>query len=104
MDHCANINAKDSDGQTPIHCIIPCAPGAAKFLLTYSDKADPDILTNDRQSRSFPTMVGGGIADGTSKARLSHNQHSEVLFFQVKQSQEVDNLFVERALDSGWRG
>jgi hypothetical protein len=103
LDHGANPNAKDSAGQTPLHCTVPGAPGAAKFLLTYSDKTDPDILTND--GRSFLFMVRYAIAECTSEARLPRNPHSEILFFQMKQLQEVENLLVERgALDSGWRG
>jgi hypothetical protein len=78
-------------------------PGAAKFLLTHSDKTDPDILTND--GRSFLVMVRTGIAYGTSKARLPNNSHSEILLFQVKQWEEVETLLVGRgAFDSGWRG
>jgi hypothetical protein len=101
LDHGANPNAKDSDGETPIQMTVPGAPGAAKFLLTYSDKTDPDILTND--GRSFLAMVRSGIANGTSKARLPHNSHSEILSFQVKQWEEVETLLIERgALDSGW--
>jgi hypothetical protein len=103
MDHGANPNAKDSDGETPLHSTVPGAPGAAKFLLTYSDKTDPDILTND--GRSVLATVRSSIADGTSKARLPNNSHPEIMFFQVKQLQEVEKLLVERgALDSGWRG
>jgi hypothetical protein len=103
LDHGANPNGKDSEGVTPLHSTMMFAPGAAKFLLTYSNKTDPNIVVND--GRSFLAMIRTGIADSTSKARLPHNPHSEILFFQVKQLQEVEKLLVDRgALDSGWRG
>jgi hypothetical protein len=102
LDHGANPNAKSSDFVTPLHYTYPNAPGAAKFLLTYSDKTDPDILTND--GRSFLAMVRSCIAERTSKARLPHNPHPEIMLFQVKQWEEVEKLLVKRgALDSGWR-
>jgi hypothetical protein len=97
LDHGANPNAKDSDGNTPLHYTYPDAPGAAKFLLTYSNKTDPDILTND--GRSFLAVVRSGIAKGAEKARLPQQ------LFLLKQLQEVEQLLNERgALDSGWRG
>jgi hypothetical protein len=37
------------------------APGAAKFLLTHSDKTNPDILRND--GRSVLAMVRSGVAE-----------------------------------------
>jgi hypothetical protein len=103
MDHGANPNAKDGDGETPLHCTVPGAPGAAKFLLTYSDKTDPDILTND--GRSFLAIIRRTIAEGTYKARHPNNLHPKIMLFQVKQWEEVEKLLVERgAFDSGWRG
>jgi hypothetical protein len=102
LDHGANPNAKSSDAATPLHYTYPHAPGAAKFLLTYSDKTDPDILTNDRQS--FLAMVRSSIVEFTSIARLPRNPHPEMMLFQVKQWEEVEKLLVERgASDSGWR-
>jgi hypothetical protein len=102
LDHGANPNAKDMSDDTPLHNTIPGAPGAAKFMLTYSDKTDPDILMND--GRSFLAMVRKSIAESTSKARLPHNPEKEILLFQVKQWEEVEKMLVERgALDSaGW--
>jgi hypothetical protein len=79
LDHGANPNAKDSNGDTPLHYTMMGAPGAAKFLLTYSDKTDPDILAND--GRSFLAMVRGGIAGCTEEARLPHNPQSEKRLF-----------------------
>jgi hypothetical protein len=103
LDHGANPNTKNSEGVTPLHHTVPGAPGAAKFLLTYSDKTDPDILTND--GRSFLAMVRSSIAEGKAEARLPDNPEKEIMFFQVKQLQEVETLLVERgALDCGWRG
>jgi ankyrin repeat protein len=104
LDHGANLNTKNSKGETSLHYTLYSAPGATKFLLTYSDKtADPDILTND--GRSFLAMVRSGIAEGTSTARHPHNLHPEIDRFQVNQLEEVETLLVERgALDSGWRG
>jgi hypothetical protein len=100
LDHGANPNAKDSEGATPLHWTTGNAPGAAKFLLTYSDKTDPDILMND--GRSFLAMVRSSVVECTCKARLPNN---EIVLFQLKQWEEVDKLLVERgALDSGWRG
>jgi hypothetical protein len=101
LDHGANPNAKNSFGATPL--TIGNAPGAAKFLLTYSDKTDPDILMND--GRSFLATVRTGLADGRERARLSHYPQSEILWFQVKQWEEVETLLVGRgAFDSGRRG
>jgi hypothetical protein len=103
LDHGANPNAKESDGGTPLHWTIPGAPGAAKFMLTYSVKTDPDILSND--GRSFLAMVRKSIADGRSKARIPHNPKKKILLFQVKQWEEVEKLLVERGtLDSAGRG
>jgi hypothetical protein len=103
LDHGANPNEKDSDGETPLHSTIIYAPGAAKFLLTYSNKTDPDILTND--GRSFLAMVRNTIVRASFKAKLSNNPHPEKLLFVVKQWEEVEKLLVERgALDSEWRG
>jgi hypothetical protein len=88
---------------TPLHVTMGSAPGAAKFLLLYSDKTDPDILTND--GRSFLAMVRHTIAEGMSEALLPHNPHPEISLFGVKQWEEVEQLLVERgALDNGWRG
>jgi hypothetical protein len=102
LDNGANPNAKDSDGATPLYHSLPDAPGAAKFMLTYSDETDPDILAND--GRSFLAMVRSGIVEGTSKARRPNNPDSKILLFQVKQWQEVEKLLVKRgALDNGWR-
>jgi hypothetical protein len=102
LDHGANPNAIDSDGHTSLHYTGSGAPGAAKFLLTYSDKTDPDILTNN--GRSLIAMVRTGIAASASKARLPNNSHPGIIFFQVKQWEEVETLLIERgALDSGWR-
>jgi hypothetical protein len=99
LDHGANPNAKNSVGATPLHFTVPSAPGAAKFLLTYSDKTDPDILTND--GRSVLNMVRSDIAYGKAEARLPHNTRSEIELFLVKQWEEVEKLLVERgALDS----
>ena len=79
------------------------ASGADKFLLTHSEKTDPDILTDD--GRSVLAMVRSSIADGKAEARLPDNPEKEILFFQVKQWEEVETLLIERgALDSGWRG
>jgi hypothetical protein len=103
LDHGANPNTKDTLGNTPLHFTYPKAPGAAKFLLMYSDKIDPDILMNN--GRSFLAMVRSSIADGTSKARHPHNLYPEIILFQVQQWEEVEKVLVERgALDSGWRG
>jgi hypothetical protein len=102
LDHGANPTTKDSGGQTPLHCTVPGAPGAAKFLLTYSDKTDPHVLPNN--GRSFLAMVRSSIAEGKAEARLPDNPEKEILFFQVKQWEEVETLLIERgALDSGWR-
>jgi hypothetical protein len=103
LDNGANPNAKDSAGTTSLHYIGPNAPGAAKFLLTYSDKTDPDIHTKD--GKSFLARVRSAIAEGTYIARLPHNVESKKVLFQVKQWEEVEEFLVERgALDSGWRG
>jgi hypothetical protein len=103
LDHGANPNAKDNDGATPLHSTVPGAPGAAKFLLTYSDKTDPDILPND--GRSFLALVRSSIEEWKSEARLPDNSNSEIVLFQAKQWEEVEKLLVERgAFDSGWRG
>jgi ankyrin repeat protein len=93
LDHGANPNAKDSEGGTPLQCTVPSAPGA-KFLLTYSDNTDPDIVMND--GRSFLALVRCCIAQGTAEARLSHNPEKEKLLFQVKQWEEVEKLMIER--------
>jgi hypothetical protein len=103
LDHGANPNAKTSDGQAPFHCTIPGAPGAAKFLLTYSDKTDHDILMNDGQS--LLGVVRSVVVEGTYKAQLPHNPEKEKVLFQVKQWEEVEKLLVERgAFDSAGRG
>jgi ankyrin repeat protein len=100
LDHGANPNAKDSTGATPLHWTMGNAPGAAKLLLTYSDKTDPDILMND--GRSVLALVRSSVAEGTCKARLPN---TESMLFQLKQLEEVERMLVEReALDSGWRG
>jgi hypothetical protein len=50
-------------------------------------------------------MVRSSIAEGKAEARLPDNPEKEIMFFQVKQLQEVETLLVERgALDCGWRG
>jgi hypothetical protein len=103
LDHGANPNAKNSKGETPLHYTKSTAPGAAKFLLTYSDKTDPDIDMND--GRSFLNVVRCAIADGTAEARLLNNQEKKKLLFVLKQWEEVETLLIERgALDSGLRG
>jgi hypothetical protein len=89
LDHGANPNAKDSDGATPLYYTVPGAPGAAKFLLTYSNKTDPDILRND--GLSFLAMVRASIVVGRT-----YNPHSELLLFHVKQWEEVEQFLVER--------
>jgi ankyrin repeat protein len=100
LDHGANPNAKNSNGDTPLHCTMGNAPGAAKFLLTYSDKTDSDILMND--GRSFLAVVRRSITQGTDIARHPRNPHPETMLFQLKQLEEVEKLLVERgALDSG---
>jgi hypothetical protein len=99
LNHGANPNAKNSEGFTPLHYTMGNAPGAAKFLLMYSDKIDPDILTKD--GRYFLAMVRDIIAEGTSAARLPHNLDSEKVLFQIKQWEEVEKLLVERGVDSG---
>jgi hypothetical protein len=100
LNHGANPNAKDSDGATPLHYTKGSAPGAAKFLLTYSEKTDPGILTND--GRSFLAMVRYSIAECKYRASMPHNPHPEIVLFLVKQWEEVEKLLVERgALDSG---
>jgi hypothetical protein len=101
LDHGANPNANDSEEATPLRYTAPGAPGAAKFLLTYSDKTDPDILTNN--GRSFLATVRINIAQGTAEARLRDNQEKEKLLFQVKQWEEVEKLLIERVAlgDSG---
>jgi hypothetical protein len=102
LDRGANPNAKNDLGATPLHNTVPGAPGAAKFLLTYSNKTDPDILTND--GRSFLAMIRTCIAKWTSQVRHPNNLHPANLF-QVKQWEEVETLLVGRgAFDSGWRG
>jgi hypothetical protein len=103
LDHGANPNAKDSKGATPLQYTLPAAPGAAKCLLTYSDKTDPDIDMND--GRSFLFMVRCAIAECTSEARLPNNLEKERLLFVLKQWEEVETLLIERgALDSALRG
>jgi hypothetical protein len=71
------------------------AAGAAKFLLTYSDKTDLDILTND--GRSFLAVVRRSIEKFTDMAAESL-QHPDRLLFQVKQWEEVEKLLVERGV------
>jgi hypothetical protein len=73
----------------------------SSFLRTYSEKTDPGILTND--GRSFLAIVRSSIADGTSKARLPNNSHTESMFFPVKQLEEVENLVEREAWDSARR-
>jgi hypothetical protein len=106
LDHGANPNAKNGDGETPLHWTMGNAPGAAKFLLTYSNKTDPDILMND--GRSFLAMVRTGLGKCTAYIRLAAIDplpEKEKHLFLVKQWKEVEKLLVERgALDSGWRG
>jgi hypothetical protein len=97
LDHGANPNTKDSDGNTPLYYTVPGAPGAAKFLLTYSAKTDPDILG---YGGSFLAMVRSCLENffGPLPDR-------EKYLFQVKQWKEVEKLLVERGtLDTGWRG
>jgi hypothetical protein len=104
LDHGANPNTKDSDGNTPLYYTVPGAPGAAKFLLTYSNKTDPDILMND--GRSFLAMVRSCLEKCTAyTAALGPLPDRETYLFQVKQWKEVEKLLVERGtLDIGWRG
>jgi hypothetical protein len=87
LDHGANPNAKDSDGETPLRYTMMAAPGVAKFLLTYSDKTNPDILTND--GRSFLAIVRSGIARFTNKATPDPHPEKGNLLFLVKQWQEI---------------
>jgi ankyrin repeat protein len=91
MDHGANPNEQNTECETPLHYTSPNAPRAAKFLLMYSDKTDPDILANDGQS-SFLSMVRRNIAKGTSEA-FPHNPHPETMLFQVEQWKEVENCW-----------
>jgi hypothetical protein len=99
LDHGANPNAKYIDGLTPIHYTYSNAPGAAKFLLTYSNKTDPDILPSD--GRSFLAVVRSSIAEGKAEARLRDNPEKEKQLFLVKQWEEVEKLLFERGdLDS----
>jgi hypothetical protein len=104
LDHGANPNEKDSLG-APLYYTLRNAPAAAKFLLTYSDKTDPDILMNDGQS--FLTMVRSGI-EGYSAciAALKPHSEKEKYFFLLKQWEEVEKLLVERRVlvDSAGRG
>jgi hypothetical protein len=103
LDHGANPNAKDTQGETPLHATLMYAPGAAKFLLTYSNKTDPDIIVND--GRSFLAIVRDSIAEGTNEARLPNNPGKERLLFVLKQWEEVETLLIERgALDRVGRG
>jgi hypothetical protein len=103
LDHGANPNAQNSDGKTPLHWTAGYAPGAAKFLLTYSEKTDPDILTNDGQS--FLAIARHSIEEGTFVVRHPQNPHPEVDLFLLKQWEEVERLLVESgALDRSGRG
>jgi hypothetical protein len=103
LDHGANPNEKDSEGATPLHGTMMFAPGVAKFLLTYSNKTDPDIVVND--GRSFLAIIRSGIAEGNYHVKLPRNPRSKKQLFRVKQWEEVEKLLVERgALDSEWRG
>jgi hypothetical protein len=49
---------------------------------------------NDGQS--FIAMIRNIIAKGMYHERLRHNQHSEIMLFQLKQWEEVEKLLVER--------
>jgi hypothetical protein len=100
LDHGANPNAKDSSGWTPLHYTMMGAPGAAKFLLTYSDKTDPNILTNE--GHTFLATVRFSIAQCTDNMPPNPHPVKEKMLFLLKQLQEVEKLLVERgALDSG---
>jgi hypothetical protein len=92
LEVCADPNAQDHLGLTPLVLTIPYAPGAAKFLLKWPT-TDANITT--RSGASFLARVR------SMTARRENTQQVQYQFL-VQQWIEIEEMLVERgAVETG---
>jgi len=100
LDNGADPNARNSFGETPIMYTLDYSTGAAKFLLEYSNKTDPNIFTN--AGRSLLACLRKSIKERKARKNRSDKQRDRYL---VQQLIDLEAMLVERgAIDNGKTG
>jgi hypothetical protein len=95
----ADPNAQNLLGETPLTWTTPYAPGAAKFLLTWSTA---DVNTITHSGNSFPAEVREAIEFFSDEIGASDGPEQIPLQFLLKQWREIEAMLVERgAVDTG---
>jgi len=94
LDNGADPNAANDLGETPLMCTLGASPGAAKFLLEYSERTDPNRVTKD--GRRMLPMVSSVIDDVRYKASIPNNPNAESLRFNLQLLVELEKLLVKK--------
>eukprot|EP00588_Corethron_pennatum_P023475 CAMPEP_0194340174 /NCGR_PEP_ID=MMETSP0171-20130528/85453_1 /TAXON_ID=218684 /ORGANISM="Corethron pennatum, Strain L29A3" /LENGTH=256 /DNA_ID=CAMNT_0039105019 /DNA_START=133 /DNA_END=903 /DNA_ORIENTATION=+ len=100
LDSGADPNARNSFGETPIMYTLDFSAGAAKFLLQYSNRTDPNIFTS--VGSSFLACLRKSIKARKARTNPSDKQRDRYL---VQQLVDLEAMLVERgAIDNGKTG
>jgi hypothetical protein len=94
----ADPNARDHKGETPLMYTTPASPGAAKFLLN-RPTTDANITT--RSGESFQSALRRTLEYFLEKVALPDNPETVPHQFLLHQWRDIEEMLVERGLDTG---
>jgi hypothetical protein len=89
----ADPNAQDQLGRTPLMYTTPFAPGAAKFMLEWSNT---DVNIIDRSGISFLAVVREDVEHFSNQVALPDNPDRVKDQFVLQQWRDIEDMLVER--------